>query len=57
MIFAIAETFQRSLARLTAEEQTRAKAAVFDFQLNPAAPGFSYEKLQHAKDRISARRV
>ena len=51
MKFAIAETFQRSLARLTAEEQTRAKAAVFDFQLNPAAPGFSYEKLQRAKDQ------
>ena len=50
MKFAIADTFQRSLARLTGDEQTRAKAAVFDFQLNPASPGFSYERLQRAKD-------
>jgi len=50
MKFAIADTFQKSLARLTGDEQTRAKAAVFDFQLNPASPGFSYERLQRAKD-------
>jgi hypothetical protein len=50
MKFAIADTFQRSLARLNGDEQTRAKAAVFDFQLNPASPGFSYERLQRAKD-------
>ena len=31
MKFAIADTFQRSLARLNGDEQTRAKAAVFDF--------------------------
>lgn len=51
MNFAVADSFQRSLTRLTADEQTLAKAAVFDFQLNPAAPGFSYEKLHRAKDR------
>jgi mRNA-degrading endonuclease RelE of RelBE toxin-antitoxin system len=50
MNFAVADAFQKSLGKLTAEEQTRAKAAVFDFQLNPASPGFSYEKLHRAKD-------
>lgn len=49
MNFTVAKTFNRSLDRLTSEEQTRAKAAVFDFQINPASPGFSYEKLHRAK--------
>ena len=30
---------------------TSMKAAVFDVQINPANPAFSYEKLQRAKDR------
>jgi mRNA-degrading endonuclease RelE of RelBE toxin-antitoxin system len=49
MNFTVAKTFNRSLEKLTGEEQTRAKAAVFDFQVNPANPGFSYEKLHRAK--------
>ena len=51
MNFTLANTFYKSLTKLTSEQQTRAKAAVFDFQINPANPGFSYEKLQRAKDR------
>ena len=50
MNFTISQTFQKSLARLNSDEQIRAKTAVFDFQLNPASPGFSYEKLHRAKD-------
>lgn len=49
MNFTVAKTFNKSLERLSSEEQTRAKAAVFDFQINPANPGFSYEKLHRAK--------
>jgi hypothetical protein len=41
--FLIADTFQKSLGRLTADEQAAVKQAAFDFQLNPKNPGFSYE--------------
>jgi hypothetical protein len=51
MRFTYASAFQKALAKLTADEQTRAKAAAYDFQVNPAKPGFSYEKLQRALDR------
>lgn len=51
MRFTIADTCMKSLARLTAEERKSAKADLIDFQMNPAAPGFSYEKLQRAKDK------
>ncbi len=51
MNFLIADTFQKSLGRLTADEQAAVKQAAFDFQVNPKNPGFSYEDLKRAKDK------
>jgi superfamily I DNA/RNA helicase/mRNA-degrading endonuclease RelE of RelBE toxin-antitoxin system len=51
MEFRIADTFTDSLARLTGEEQKLAKTTAFDLQLNPAAPGMSFHKLDRAKDK------
>ena len=45
MDFRIADTFTDSLARLTGDEQKAAKTTAFDLQLNPAAPGLSFHKL------------
>ena len=49
--FRIADTFTDSLARLTGDEQKAAKTTAFDLQLNPAAPGLSFHKLDKAKDK------
>ncbi len=49
--FRIADTFTDSLARLTSDEQKAAKTTAFDLQLNPAAPGLSFHKLDKAKDK------
>lgn len=51
MDFRIADTFTDSLARLTGEEQKAVKTTAFDLQLNPANPGFSFHKLDKAKDK------
>ncbi|OWY40965.1 DNA helicase [Xenophilus sp. AP218F] len=51
MEFRIADTFTSSLARLTGDEQKAVKTTAFDLQLNPANPGFSFHKLDHAKDK------
>ena len=51
MDFRIADTFTDSLARLSGEEQKAAKTTAFDLQLNPAAPGLSFHKLDKAKDQ------
>ena len=48
MDFRIADTFTDSLARLTGDEQKAAKTTSFDLQLNPAAPGLSFHKLDKA---------
>lgn len=50
MEFRIADTFTDSLARLTTQEQKAAKTTAFDLQMNPAAPGLSFHKLDRAKD-------
>lgn len=55
MSFAIADTFQKALAWLTADEQAVVKQAAFDFQLDPKNPGFSYEDLIRAKGRTCGR--
>ena len=47
----IADTFTDSLARLTGDEQKAAKTTAFDLQLNPAAPGLSFHKLDKARDK------
>jgi mRNA-degrading endonuclease RelE of RelBE toxin-antitoxin system len=49
--FRIADTFTDSLARLSGEEQKAVKTAAFDLQINPANPGFSFHKLDKAKDK------
>lgn len=51
MDFRIADTFTDSLARLTGEEQKLVKTAAFDLQLNPSSPGFSFHKLDRARDK------
>jgi mRNA-degrading endonuclease RelE of RelBE toxin-antitoxin system len=51
MDFRIADTFTDSLARLTGEEQKAVKTTAFDLQLNPAAPGLSFHKLDRARDK------
>ncbi len=50
MHFRIADTFTDSLAKLTGEEQKSVKTTAFDLQLNPTNPGFSFHKLDRAKD-------
>ena len=49
--FRIADTFTDSLARLTGDEQKSVKTTAFDLQLNPAAPGMQFHKLDKARDR------
>ena len=51
MNFRIADTFTASLARLTGDEQKSVKTTAFDLQLNPAAPGLSFHKLDRARDK------
>lgn len=51
MDFRIADTFTDSLSCLTGEEQKAVKTTAFDLQLNPANPGFSFHKLDKAKDK------
>ena len=51
MQFLIADTFTNSLAKLTGEEQKQVKTTAFDLQINPANPGFSFHKLDRAKDK------
>ena len=50
MEFRIADTFVDSLARLSNQEQKVVKTTVFDLQVNPASPGMSFHKLDHAQD-------
>lgn len=51
MRFCIADTFTDSLSRLTGDEQKAVKTTAFNLQLNPANPGFSFHKLDKAKDK------
>ena len=51
MDFRIADAFTDSLSRLTGDEQKAVKTTAFDLQLNPANPGFSFHKLDKAKDK------
>jgi hypothetical protein len=50
MDFLIADTFTGSLTRLTGQEQKAVKTTAFDLQLNPAAPGLRFHRLDRAKD-------
>lgn len=51
MDFRISDTFTDSLARLTGDEQKAVKTTAFDLQLNTAAPGLSFHKLDKARDK------
>ena len=48
--FRIAETFVTALARLQASEQKIAKATVYDLQIDPAAPGLSFHRIERSRD-------
>ena len=50
MEFRIADTFVDSLSKLSNDEQKAVKTTVFDLQVNPASPGMSFHKLDHAQD-------
>ncbi len=51
MEFRIADTFTDSLARLNGDEQKVVKTTAFDLQLNPAAPGMQFHRLDKANDK------
>ena len=51
MQFRIAETFTDSIAKLNGDEQTLAKNAAFDLQMNTAHPGLQFHRLDKAKDK------
>ena len=51
MHFRIADTFTNSLAKLTGGEQKAVKTKAFDLQLNPAAPGMRFHRLDAVRDR------
>lgn len=51
MEFRIADTFTASLARLTGDEQKAVKNTAFDLQMNLAAVGLAFHKLDRARDR------
>src|ERR1700687_495471 len=50
MEFRIADTFTDALAKLTAQEQKAAKTTAFDLQLDPAAPGLKFHRIDRSKD-------
>ena len=50
MNFLIADTFTKSLDRLTAQEQSAAKITAFDLQRDPAAPGLKFHRIDRSKD-------
>ena len=51
----IAHSFIDGLAKLTTDEQTAVKAAVFDFQLRPEHPSFRYHRVHGSAEAWSAR--
>src|SRR5665213_2838843 len=50
MEFRIAATFTDALARLPAAEQKAVKTIAFDLQIDPAAPGLSFHRIDKSKD-------
>src|SRR5260221_9343169 len=46
-----AAAFTDSPARLSGEEQKAVKTTAFDLQLNPAAPGMQFHRLDKARDK------
>jgi hypothetical protein len=50
----LSSTLSDSLARLTAAEQSAAKQAVFDYQVNPAHPGLRVHRIESSRDQSFA---
>lgn len=50
MEFRIADSFTKSLTRLTRDEQKAVKASVFDLQTNPESPGLQLHRIDASKD-------
>ena len=50
MEFRISDTFVDNLGKLSNQDQKAVKTTVFDLQVNPASPGMSFHKLNHAQD-------
>jgi hypothetical protein len=48
--FRIAATFTDSLGRLAAQEQKAAKTTAFDLQMDPAAPGLHFHRIERSRD-------
>ncbi|MBA3914642.1 MAG: AAA family ATPase [Acidobacteriales bacterium] len=51
MQFVIANTFQESLGKLQRQEQTAAKLAAMELQMNPAHPSLKMHRLDKVKDK------
>ena len=49
-IFRIAATFTAALARLASTEQKSAKTAVYDLQVDPAAPSLKFHRIDRSRD-------
>jgi hypothetical protein len=50
MEFRIAATFTAALGRLAAPEQKAAKTTAFDLQMDPAAPGLKFHRIDRSRD-------
>ena len=50
MEFRIAASFTAALARLASNEQKSTKTAVYDLQVDPAAPGFKFHRIDRSRD-------
>jgi hypothetical protein len=50
MEFRIAATFTTALARLDVQEQKAAKTTAFDLQMDPAAPGLKFHRIERSRD-------
>lgn len=48
--FRIAATFTAALARLAGPEQKAAKTTAFDLQMDPAAPGMKFHRIERSRD-------
>ncbi len=51
MEFRIADTFTDSLGRLTGEDQKAVKTTAFDLQMNLAATGLNFHRIEKSKDK------
>jgi mRNA-degrading endonuclease RelE of RelBE toxin-antitoxin system len=50
MIFCIADSFPKALAKLPAQEQKAVKTTVFDLQMDPAHPSLQFHRIDNSKD-------